>query len=418
MFGKEPDSFVTQERCCLHSRASHALLFSRFASTSVSSILSPLSLFFSPAQYSLSTIFSFPFLFSSLQHSSLKSILSPFLSLLFPLITSLLSYIVSSISYLISPISSTPVPALLSPIFFLLRSPAQQSSMSSVLSTLSSLLSHYSLLPFLLSSIFNLWHTSTFPPLSHLLYPLSSTAVSSLNSLILCNLQQSTPALQHSSLLAPLSHSPPFAAIKPRPRPPFSSTSVSFTPSPAHPLPLTYFLCGIFPLILTLRVLDGIYTSSLCLTLPCGAFPFVRAWPNLHGRTLMCWRCPNAPSGVAAFMLAHSKTPYIIPSMVLSCGKGVVSGRRGEGQQPEFALRFSLNLPMYANFCLGTLAHRVTLLKFGFPEKRQLHIQRRQTLLKPFCSRSVKSPAIAVCHPYMCACSAGPHRPRICHSYM
>ena len=38
---------------------------------------------------------------------------------------------------------------------------------------------------------------------------------------------------------------------------------------------------------------------------------------------------PHAPSGVAAFMSAHSKTPYITPSMEFSSGKGVVRGRRG-----------------------------------------------------------------------------------------
>ena len=38
---------------------------------------------------------------------------------------------------------------------------------------------------------------------------------------------------------------------------------------------------------------------------------------------------PNAPSGVAAFMSAHSKTPYITPSMDVSSGKGAGRGRRG-----------------------------------------------------------------------------------------
>ena len=45
---------------------------------------------------------------------------------------------------------------------------------------------------------------------------------------------------------------------------------------------------------------------------------------------------PDAPSGVAAFMSAHSKTPCITPIMIFSSGKGVVWGRRG--QQLEFAL--------------------------------------------------------------------------------
>ena len=45
---------------------------------------------------------------------------------------------------------------------------------------------------------------------------------------------------------------------------------------------------------------------------------------------------PRGPSGVAAFMSAHSKTPYITPSMDFYSGKGVVRGRRV--QQLGFAL--------------------------------------------------------------------------------
>jgi hypothetical protein len=45
---------------------------------------------------------------------------------------------------------------------------------------------------------------------------------------------------------------------------------------------------------------------------------------------------PRAPSGVAAFMSAHSKTPCITPSMDFYSGKGVVRGRRV--QQLGFAL--------------------------------------------------------------------------------
>ena len=37
----------------------------------------------------------------------------------------------------------------------------------------------------------------------------------------------------------------------------------------------------------------------------------------------------SAPSGVAAFMPTHSKTPYITPNMDFPSGKGVVRGRRG-----------------------------------------------------------------------------------------
>ena len=39
---------------------------------------------------------------------------------------------------------------------------------------------------------------------------------------------------------------------------------------------------------------------------------------------------PHAPSGVAAFMSADSKTPYITLSMEFPSGKGVIRGRRGQ----------------------------------------------------------------------------------------
>ena len=47
---------------------------------------------------------------------------------------------------------------------------------------------------------------------------------------------------------------------------------------------------------------------------------------------------PRDPSGVAAFMSANSKTPYITPGMEVSSGQGVVRGRRV--QQLEFTLHF------------------------------------------------------------------------------
>ena len=50
------------------------------------------------------------------------------------------------------------------------------------------------------------------------------------------------------------------------------------------------------------------------------------------------YRAPPRPSGVAAFMSAHSKTPYITPSMDVSSEKEVVRGRRG--QQLGFAVQY------------------------------------------------------------------------------
>ena len=49
---------------------------------------------------------------------------------------------------------------------------------------------------------------------------------------------------------------------------------------------------------------------------------------------------PRDPGGVAAFMSAHSETPYITPSMELSSGEGVVRGRRVQ------QLAFTLRVPM------------------------------------------------------------------------
>ena len=46
---------------------------------------------------------------------------------------------------------------------------------------------------------------------------------------------------------------------------------------------------------------------------------------------------PRDPGGVAAFMSAHSKTPYVTHSMDISSGKGVVRGRRV--QKLTFALQ-------------------------------------------------------------------------------
>ena len=50
---------------------------------------------------------------------------------------------------------------------------------------------------------------------------------------------------------------------------------------------------------------------------------------------------PHAPSGVAAFMSAHSKTPHITPSMDFYSGKGIVRGRRGQGAAARICLGLS-----------------------------------------------------------------------------
>ena len=58
---------------------------------------------------------------------------------------------------------------------------------------------------------------------------------------------------------------------------------------------------------------------------------------------------PRAPSGVAAFMPANSKTPYITPSMDFSSCTRVVRGRRG--QQLDDALPWVLCNTRYGKLC-------------------------------------------------------------------
>ena len=58
---------------------------------------------------------------------------------------------------------------------------------------------------------------------------------------------------------------------------------------------------------------------------------------------------PHAPSGVVVFMSAHSKTPYITPSMDCTSGKGVVWGNRG--QQLEFSLPWRDTSPLMVRAC-------------------------------------------------------------------
>ena len=53
---------------------------------------------------------------------------------------------------------------------------------------------------------------------------------------------------------------------------------------------------------------------------------------------------PRAPDGVAAFMSAHSKTPYITPSMEFCSEEGVVRGRMVH--QLWFTLRHRMPLPL------------------------------------------------------------------------
>ena len=61
----------------------------------------------------------------------------------------------------------------------------------------------------------------------------------------------------------------------------------------------------------------------------CDAAARGRGGARLQGDTERITKRPRAPSGVAVFMSAHSKTPYIPPSKEFSSGNAVARGRRG-----------------------------------------------------------------------------------------
>ena len=52
--------------------------------------------------------------------------------------------------------------------------------------------------------------------------------------------------------------------------------------------------------------------------------PLLPSMPLLPSRTAQRAERPRGPGGVAAFMSAHSKTPYTTPGMIFSSGEGVV----------------------------------------------------------------------------------------------
>ena len=68
------------------------------------------------------------------------------------------------------------------------------------------------------------------------------------------------------------------------------------------------------------------------------------------------YRAPPRPQWVAAVMSAHSKTPYITPSMEFSSGKGVVRGRRG--QQLECTLLHRRGLRESCRSCVHSPKRR------------------------------------------------------------
>ena len=90
----------------------------------------------------------------------------------------------------------------------------------------------------------------------------------------------------------------------------------------------------------TVHAVDANSSATVCV---CFIYPvpdfiveaectaFVAAYTQIRARASRdITERPHAPSGVAAFMSAHSKIPYSTPSMDFSYGKGVVWGRRGQ----------------------------------------------------------------------------------------
>ena len=73
---------------------------------------------------------------------------------------------------------------------------------------------------------------------------------------------------------------------------------------------------------------------------------------------------PRAPSEVAAFMSAHSKTPYINPSMGFSSIKGVVRGRRGQ----QLGVALSLSAGPYSMSAHRTTPHITPSIDFVYRE--------------------------------------------------
>ena len=84
------------------------------------------------------------------------------------------------------------------------------------------------------------------------------------------------------------------------------------------------------------------------------------AWWAVRGSKGITER-PHTRSGVAAFMSADSKTPYITPSMDFYSGKGVVRGRRGQQLGVTLWVVYLLGPP---NTCLFEALRLDTLVSY------------------------------------------------------
>ena len=99
-----------------------------------------------------------------------------------------------------------------------------------------------------------------------------------------------------------------------------------------------------------------------CIRIVCGA---LHCWYALHqrqgkhanGYSEEITERPRDPSGVAAFMSANGKTPYITPSMDFPSRNGVVWGRRGPQLEFSLVLAKEQNLDAVPSSCGPLLCH-------------------------------------------------------------
>ena len=110
----------------------------------------------------------------------------------------------------------------------------------------------------------------------------------------------------------------------------------------------------------------------------CGAAPSGAWQEKVQSTPTPQWDCgihvsPHAHSGVAEFMSAHSKPPYITPSMDFYSGEGGVRGRRGRRGQQQGLPCLDRNpealpvLSVSCSFTLDTSSGVSSLLSLGAP---------------------------------------------------
>ena len=107
------------------------------------------------------------------------------------------------------------------------------------------------------------------------------------------------------------------------------------------------------------------HSNYVSATIPCSCKLYVQAGTSAVSRAIT--ERPRAPSGLAAFMSAHSKTPYITPGMDFYSGKGVVRGQQGAaaGNCLEYALPASAETPNQGQFLFLFFSHSYGATKFS-----------------------------------------------------